>query len=714
MGNLARYTGAELAPASAAARNDDAQEVHRLWSAVLRRWRLFLLITFGFTALVTLATVLTPKSYTTSVRLMAGKPSSGIDNSADRDTSLPILNALVLQSGELSAETFTELAQQENISAQVVSNLNLPISARALLRDVSVKPVVNTSLLTLSVSWKTPEGSARVANEYAGVFINAERDFVRSEATAAIAYLSDELPRAQQRMRETASALARFQARNGFIDAGLHTQDVVSRVAAIDQKIDALGVDTREAQALLRNVTAQMSSMPSSIDSSKQITYNPVLADLRTKLAAVDTQLAAARQQYTDEHPTVVALKQQREALLAQVAAQPSSIQSGSTTAPNPIYQTLAQQAANYRARIDGNGAQVKELGDERKAYAPLLGALPSEAMQFASIQQDAKRAADVYNALAQKYNDALIARTTAISDISIVQPATADSAVRRPRLAVNIGIGFVVGLVLSLATVFVLELFEQRVRSDSDVALMLGLPLIARIPAFDTANPRMLPWVQSMTIEAFLHFCVTLRLKNKRPLHSIAITSACRGDGKSTVAFNLAKAMANLQPRILLIDGDLRRPSLHEHAGCRNDIGLSDVLQGKRTFAESVREIAPNLDLLTSGPEAMNPVALLQSTRFDELLTSETGSYAMIIVDTPPLASVTDGLLISARVEGTAFVVAANSTDELSAKRAVSQFAALGLDNILGVVLNRDTKRFDDYSDYFARSFGRELPSGN
>ncbi|HEV7178629.1 MAG TPA: CpsD/CapB family tyrosine-protein kinase, partial [Candidatus Baltobacteraceae bacterium] len=320
----------------------------------------------------------------------------------------------------------------------------------------------------------------------------------------------------------------------------------------------------------------------------------------------------------------------------------------------------------------------------------------------FATIREDATRAANVYNALAQKYNDAVVAKATAISDVLIVQAASPDEAIRRPSLVTNVAVALAAGLLLALAVVYILELIEQRA-NDEDIARLIGLPVMARIPAFAPTNPRVLPWIQSMTIEAFLHLCVALRLKNRRPLKTLAVMSTRRGDGKSTVAYNLAKAMATMQPRVLLIDADLRRPTLHEKANCANSVGLSDVLSGSATLENAVQEVGPALHILTSGASAENPVALLES-RFEGILREAKLQYAMVIVDAPALAAVSDGLLIATHMDGTLLVVVAAS-DEKEARGSISQMAALGIDNILGIVVNKDAVRLNDYADYFAQS---------
>jgi polysaccharide biosynthesis transport protein len=696
---------------SAGPQTGNFQEVGRFISAVLAHKRLFVAIAGGFALIVGFITLLTPKTYTTTVRLMAGSPATQMRGG---DTALPILNALMLQSGDQSAETFATLAQQEGVATLVQRKLHLSTSPGSLLSHLKVTPVANTPILNLSVTWRDAETSAGIANAFGDAFMEREREFVQSQAVAALGFLQSELPQAEARMRQTSVDLANYQAANGFVDANSHTQNVVAHATAIQGKIESTMLDSREAKALLNNVQRQLASMPESVNTSRQTSVNPVLTDLRTRLETVSLQLRQAEQQYTDQHPLVVSLRKQRQALLVQIAAEPAQINSQNTVAPNPIYQALQQQVAQYKQRVDGDEAQLALLRGQQKELSPVLQSLPQKSMELATFQQQAKLAADVYNALEQKYSDATIARSTALSDISVVQAATADSAVVRPNLKVNFLAALVVGFILASIAVVIVDAVEHRVRTMVSEGRILGLPLIARIPAFAPVSRSMLPWVQSMTIEAFLHLCVTLRLKTKGPLRTLAVTSPCRGDGKSTIAFNLAKAMATLEPRILLIDGDMRRPTLHELAGCANAFGLSEVLDGSRSLSDSVHEVAPNLDLLASGVDAENPVSLLRGTKFDELMTLASERYAMVIVDTPALGVVTDGLLVSARVDGTVIVLAENTTDEAEAQRIITQFSALGINNVLGVVLNMDTKRVTDYTDYITQgSRTSALPGG-
>ncbi|MGA9417834.1 MAG: Wzz/FepE/Etk N-terminal domain-containing protein, partial [Candidatus Cybelea sp.] len=252
MSQIAPYTGdANLAyNAAPQGQPSEAHDLDRLLGAIRKRWRILLAIAGGFIVLAGLVTLLTPKTYTTSVRLLVGRPGSDIAP-ADNDTALPVLNALVLQSGAQSAETLAELAQQDDIASRVIQQLNLQTTPGGLLGRVSVKPIVNTSLLNLSVKWRDPNRSADIANAFANAFVDQERDFVRSEAVAALGFLSRELPNARAKMQSAQTRLAQFQSAHGYLDATAHEQDLSARMDSVNAHIDQLTVDQNEATALL-------------------------------------------------------------------------------------------------------------------------------------------------------------------------------------------------------------------------------------------------------------------------------------------------------------------------------------------------------------------------------------------------------------------------------------------------------------------------------
>jgi succinoglycan biosynthesis transport protein ExoP len=277
-----------------------------------------------------------------------------------------------------------------------------------------------------------------------------------------------------------------------------------------------------------------------------------------------------------------------------------------------------------------------------------------------------------------------------------------------RPSLPLNVLLAFGVGLVLAFGGVFAVEYFDNTYKDERDVARDLPLPVLAsvpKVPGGDGGRPA-LAWLRALTIDTFLQLVTALRYSSDKPLRTIALSSPLPADGKSTLCLNLAVALADIGPGVLLVDADLRRPALHLSLGLPNDCGLSDALVGVDDVLSVTRPTKyDGLDFLAAGPPVPRPLKLLQSERFDKALARLRAHYRIVIFDTPPLLTVFDGALIGTKVDGTVLVVAAGKTDSRSTKRALKRMTALGPQNILGIILNQAPASEKTYPHYRRRS---------
>ena len=681
----------------------------RFWDAIKTHRRVFLTVAIGFVVLTALISLVMPREYTATAKLIVG----GTPNEAtseEKATDLPVLNALNLESADLSSDTFAELMQEGPVADEVISKLNLNVSRDHLLGRIAVKPVLNTAVLSLSAKWKSPEQAAQIANTFATVFVDHDRDLVRSQAVTVQQQLQSAIADARERVQTANDALAKYQASQQMTDVPSATASLMGRAAGLDLKLDQAHQDDRQASAELASAKSQLAGVAPTIAGSQASELNPTTVQLRQQLADAEVALAEARQKYTDRHPTVIALTQQRDQLRSEIAAVPSSVASGTTMIPNPVYQQLQTQVTTLGAQVQGDKGQEQELTHERANLNPLIKKLPSEIAKLSFLQQSATLASGVYSALQQKQNDAVVAANAATSDVSVVAPASADDVTVSPNILMNILVSIPLGLALASLVVAILELMQQRVRSDEDVRRALGLPVIAHIPNIETNDPKALPWIRSMSIEAFLHLCTSLRMRAGKDAQTIAITSPTRGDGKSSIAYNLAAAMANIKPPVLIVDADMRFPTIHFHANCENERGLADLLGGSISFDEAVSHLSPGLDVLTAGTPPAHPVSLLESLAFDEFLETARARYKTVIVDTSAFVPVADATIVASRVDATVVVLSSVSSNERVAAASVARFQALGIDNIVGVILNRTEPDFIDYSDYAAAP-NRALP---
>jgi capsular exopolysaccharide synthesis family protein len=701
-------------------------EWSRLWRALVRRRGLFAAVSASVFALVAVVTFLMPHVYTTHVKLIAG--TSGSANvGAAANTTLPLLNALLDGTGVQSSETYAELFTEAPVASAVIASMPLAMTPGALLAHVKVRPVVNTTLLDVSVSWSNPQMSAAVANAFAAAFVDRERSLVATQADQALRTLDAQLPAAERDAARARSALTTFESKNDMADLQTQTQNTMNAYAALSAHISATQADERAASAQLASDGAQLGSIAASSPGGTSVAPNPVLATLQAQLAAASVQLQVAEQQYTDAHPAVIALRRQTAQLQREIRQTAPTVIAQSNSIPNPVYIQLSQQAAIARAQVASDDAVLAQLGTQLAAMKPQLAALPGKATRVLELQRRSRLADDVLGALAQKRNDANISKTTAIGDVTITSPARAEDATHTPNRVLNLAVGAVASVALGALVTLLVFVFDRRIRDARQIEEDLDLPVLASVPKLGDLRNRIAsihapalpsgpPWLRAIAVESFLELVTALRYSttSDRRLRSITVTSPMQGDGKSTIALNTAITMAHVQPRVLLIDGDLRRPSLHAKLNRELGRGLSDVLVGTAAIDEVITPTEyEGLDLLTSGTTTPNSVKLLQSERFDRLLAELEGRYQTVIIDAPALAPVVDAAILAAKSDGTILVVSIDSSDGVQMRRAVAKLQGVGVGNIVGTVANRVKPfRREIFEDYLSLDPAPNVPA--
>ena len=653
-----------------------------------RRRGLFAATVLSAFALVAAVLLLSPRTYTTRVEFIAGNAAAP-GQGASAQTILPVLNAILGASSAQSADTYAEILRQTPALERVIRAEHLTLTPRELLAHIKVKPVTNTSILDVSVAWSDPAGSARIANGLADAFLAVRRDLIGAQADAAIVYVGDQIPGARARMRTSAGALAAYESDNGIADADAQTQSALAALSDVERKAAAVEIDRHQAAAQLAVVRGQLASMPETVSGSHQVAPNPAAAQLNAQLAQLDVQLETALAQYTEEHPTVRSLRTQEAQLRREIASTPATIVAGDTTVANPVRQGVAQTAATLSSQIASDDAQLAVLRSQRARAAPAIRRLPRRAAELAVLKRQAKQDEDVYNALEQKLGDARIARTTTLSDVAVIARASAADAQVTPHRGVDLGIGFIVALCLGAGVVLLAERFDRSLKVEDDIVERLGLPVLASLPRLPAdGGPT---WLRAAAVDSFLQLVTALRYASSERLVTIAFASPDAQDGKSVVALKTAIALAELTPRVLLVDADLRLPSLHTKLDMRREPGLSDVLVGTAGFDEAIRPTPhAGLDIVSAGTTVPNAYALLQSAAFARFLEQARSRYETVLLDTPACGAVIDAALVCAQTDGTVYVVASHETGQAQAERGLVRLRAAGVRNVVGAVLNK------------------------
>ncbi len=651
----------------------------RFWRALARRRRLLFGIWLGVTALVALFLLLVPKSYTATAELVATAHGNSGTDSAPAATTL-------------ASQTDADLVVQAPIARAVLAQLGLRTNVATLLRRVRAAPLAGTALIAIEASWSDPATAANVANAFANAFVAEQRDLLNAQAQSSIAYLEEQMPAAKAHMQRAQAALAAFEQKSGITDLAQQTQSSIAAASALTSKQQSLQLDMAQAHAQLGTVKQQLASTPPTVIGQKSVAANPVSAQLAAQIASLNVQLTSAEKEYTNDYPLVIQLKSQIAEAQRELAAQPTSVVAGSQSVPNPLYQQLAQQAASLQAQISADRAQLTTVKSQIADAAPGLARLPATTNRVEELQRDAASATSVYQAMQQKYQDALLAQSTSLGDVAVSRQADALVYRMQPNLPFGVLLGALAGAVLAILGVLLAEFLDDRYRSEADVKERLGLPVLATIPLASGTAPAAgaaIP-LEPLSVEAFYQLVAALRYSSSNPPRIIAFTGADSGSGTTTIALNTAISMGSMSARVLIVDADLRRPALHRALGIENGRGLSDVLVGVAPLDDAVVPTThPNVAVLTSGRPTPNPVGLLQSVEFDRLLESARERFDFVVLDGPPLAAIVDGVVLGVKSEGTVLVVSAPNSEGRAVRAAVDKLRSVGCVNLLGVVLN-------------------------
>ena len=375
-----------------------------------------------------------------------------------------------------------------------------------------------------------------------------------------------------------------------------------------------------------------------------------------------------------------------------------AQVETTSTTALlNAVVDIKATSSSAKVAQVAANAYAASFIAWRRQAeVGQISSALAALKAQMATFKTPAAQQSSNYLILVQSAQSLAIRKATATGDFSVVVPASLPEAPYAPKPLRNAILGLAVGLFVAIGLVFLLEQFDTRLRGQEEVARILGRPIIGRIPRIRQAAAKQpLPTLSDpdgQVAEAFRVLRGNLSyLTLDNEVHALAITSSQQGEGKSVTACNLAVAAALGGHRVILIEGDLRRPRIAEYLGLPNDRGLATVLTGTHNLVEALQRVdvkapdethadlprqgidrPPRLHVLTHGPKVPNPGEIVASRAFAHLIEEYKRHADLVIVDTPALLAVGDAVAIAGAVDGLVLVV-----DPARATRPTLQAAA-------------------------------------
>jgi capsular exopolysaccharide synthesis family protein len=568
----------------------------------------------------------------------------------------------------------------------------------ALLRShENVAPERGSRLTRVIFSSPDPALSARIANAYAENFIEAEMDRRYEASSYARDFLEKRLAQVKAKLEESERSLVAYAAVQHIVEVAGGDDPAKPGVGQSLPAANLQAYNTALSTARTERIKAEQrweQARTANGTALAEILQNPTIQQLtqeRAKLAAeYQDKLSIFKPDYPDMRQLSASLAEVDRQIVAQTAA---------------IKQSLHAQ---YEAALDSERALQSQVSTQQGAVLDLRG----RSIRYTILQREVDTNRTLYDGLLQRYKEVGVAGGVAANNISIVDRAVPPVRPSRPEPLVNMVLAAAFGLGAGVFLALLRDALDQAVRTPFDIESDLDLPLLGAAPPLKrgVTVAQALADNRSALAESYqsLRSALQFSTANGFP-KTLLITSPWPGGGKSTTAMALARYVARLGFRVLLVDADLRNPSLHRVMNVPAQVGLTNLLTGAADLAEVVQTTAyPDLFLLTCGPLPPNPAELLAGQRLPVLIAEAVALFDLVIFDGPPTMALADAPTIGSKVEATLVVVEANKTTRPQVRAAMRRLDMAGA-HVLGVVLTRyrASRSEDDYGYGYSYDYG-------
>lgn len=566
--------------------------------------------------------------------------------------------------------------------------------AALLLRKLTVAPVKDSRLVRLKFVSVDPVLAASILNAWSEAFIalNLERRF---EATAyARKFLQGRLAELKGKLEASESELAKFSRKRGIINIGEQENTLTQEL----KQVNAALLDAREQRILAESMENQVTR--TTHQGLAQVMDNPVVQELKQVQSKLEAEYQDNLKVYKPGYP-----KMQR--LQGQI---------------NKIQQEIADEVANVRSsiRVKYEAAYSNELllAEEFEKAKQAVLALQDSSIEYRILEREVDTNRELYEGLLQRYKEVGVAGGVGSNNVTVVDPAEVPRYKFKPNMFKNVFLATLFGLFGGIGLAFFLEHMDDTIKAPEQLEGVLQLSTLGVIPQVRGAqgDARELAFLavddpRSAFAEAYRSVRTALQFVSSDGLpNTLLVTSSSMSEGKSTTALTLAINIAQTGKKVLLIDADLRKPSLHKTLGMSNARGLTHCLTGEAKPSEVVQPtMVPKLFAILTGPLPPNPAELLAGPRMMSLLTLASEKFDLVMVDGPPVLGLADALILGNLIDGTLLVVEAGSTRVGNAQGAIKRLAHART-RLLGGILTKFDARSGSYGysqGYYAYEYG-------
>lgn len=598
--------------------------------------------------------------------------------------------------------------------------------AKMLKQVVQVVQKKGLDVVDLSVESPSPYEAAIICNAYAKTYSDYSLEFSRLDLTNIINYLNTEKEKKFRDLKLSEAALEDFQQREGVVQLDVQADELVRSLSAIDKEKTMTSIELAANEKKYSELSQKIDEIDPKLkvyleseiskgylpELQKQIAQLEIERELQLSIISNDRVRQKAKEEYDRKISSL------QESLDKNV----KSLDAGMYVMTPEERREMVWELVKTGVMVNSDRIKNRVLGNYVNEYETRFNKLPSQIIEYARLERDKLTNEKIYILLEEKYQEALINQNARIGNVTIIDPAFESLLPSKPNRVFLLVSGAVFGLILGIGFVITRNYLDKSIKTPDDLENN-GYSILAWIPSIDIKEKSDLSSpdefivasdAKSSISEAFkvLRTRVQYAKIEEEPLKTILITSTIPGEGKTTVAVNLAGSFALDGKNVLLIDCDLRKPRVHSVMGVNRYPGLTDLLFGNNDLSEVIRPTKfDNMHFIPSGTIPPNPSELLGSLQMKKTLENLKTQYDIIVLDSPPSISVTDSEILFKITDGTLLVVQSLKTPMDAFSKVYDRFNSFSEPNLLGTVLNNFSykRNYGYYYNYYYYSSGEK-----
>jgi len=577
-----------------------------------------------------------------------------------------------------SAVTLPEIEEDEMSRADSIAKI---------IRDtIEVELIADTKIIVLSFESANPELAAMIADATAEAYMNQLLEMKMAASNYNRKWMGMKGGEEAEKLKKAKKALYDYMKANDIVT-------IEDRVAIVPQKMAELGSKLAQAETREKELATLYRKIRQSIKQSEELITIPVIADdpalgkIREHILKAKENILEKSKKYGPKHPVMV--RAQSELKILQ-------------TMQNQEIRRIVKTVKNRYELAGSNTRDLTGLLDKTKKEAINLN---EKYIQYGILKREIENHQNLYNALISRTNEQNVTEKVQDINVWVVDKAQVPQFPAKPNKKRNILLGLIMGLFGGVGLALFLEYLDNTIKTPDDIEERYNLPVLSSIPKSKAKKKPLCRLVLEKPSSALAESFKTLRTSvllssADDPPRAILVTSMAPLDGKSSIASNLAITLAESGSRTVLIDADLRRPTVHEIFGLQNTAGLSTFIAGKSDIKVHEYPAHKNLYIVTSGPKPPNPSEMLISKRLELFIGHFKKKFDFIILDTPPIISVSDALVMSKIVDASIIVVRFGKTTYQMMNHGMKQLEGIDA-KVIGTVINDVDERKSGYYYY-------------